>query len=128
MSIEKISTTTIPFIDVHNIAQIFGKIFPSTTSGALPLNTTQIQGWISITPPTIVSSISTYTNSKVTTTMLPTSNVIPSLGASNSIPNTFYRISCHISYNFTNYNHSTHFTFAHIYTSTLFTSILEHKK
>jgi hypothetical protein len=71
---------------LRNIFQIFEKLLP-TTSGALPLNT--IQGEISIPPPTIVAYIPTYMNSKVTTTIQPTSSVIPSLRVSTSISNPF---------------------------------------
>jgi hypothetical protein len=58
------------------------------------LKTTQIQGGISIPHPTSIASIPTYTNPKVTTTWKPTSSVIPSLGVSASIPNTF--VASHI--------------------------------
>jgi hypothetical protein len=76
---------------VCNLAQIFGKIIPKTT-GALPLNT--IQGIISIPPPTMVTSIPTYTNYKVKTTMKHTSSLIPSLRVSSSIYNPF--VASHI--------------------------------
>jgi hypothetical protein len=73
---------------VCNLAQIFGNIFP-TTNGALPLKNNISQGWISIPPPTNFSSIPTYTNHQVMTTMQPTSGFIPSLGIFARIPNNF---------------------------------------
>jgi hypothetical protein len=47
-------------------------------------------------PPMVFSFIPTYMNPKVTTTMQPTSSVIPSLGISASISNTF--MPSHIIY------------------------------
>lgn len=78
LSTKNISTTAIPTIDnihrmieseegvelVRNLAQIFGKLIP-TTSCSQNSNKIQNQGGTQINPPTTITSIPTYTNLKL---------------------------------------------------------------
>lgn len=76
---------------VCNVDKIFVKHIPRA-SGAIQSNTSQ--GRTSIPPPTTISSIPTHKISKVTTTILPASSLIPSLGIFIIISNPF--VASHI--------------------------------